>query len=158
VHKARELVEANLREARRSVWDLHPQYLDRNDIVTGLGRLAVDLGEDADVRIAVRTSGTPRRLPDEIEKNLFRIAQEAVANAIRHAAARQVTVELRFNRHDVHMAVTDDGRGVDPSTAVDGFGLMSMRERAAQIGATLRLQSRPSGGTSVKVTVPIRSR
>jgi signal transduction histidine kinase len=54
--------------------------------------------------------------------------------------------------------VTDDGRGFDPATAVDGFGLMSMRERAAAIGATLRLESRPSAGTSVKVTVPIRSR
>jgi signal transduction histidine kinase/sugar lactone lactonase YvrE len=155
VLKARQLVEANLREARRSVWDLHPQHLDRNDIVSGLGRMTADLGEQANVRIAVRASGTARPLTEEIEKNLFRIAQEAVANAIRHAAAEQVTIELCFNRHDVQMTVTDDGRGFDPAAASDGFGLTSMRERAAQIGATLRLDSRPSAGTSVRVTVPL---
>jgi len=155
VQKARQLVEANLREARRSVWDLHPQYLDRNDIVSGLGRMTADLGENANIRIGVHTIGSPKQLTADVEKNLFRIAQEAVANAIRHAAAGHVTIELRFNRHDLQMTVTDDGRGFDPAAASDGFGLLSMRERAAQIGATLRLVSRPSEGTSVTVTVPV---
>jgi signal transduction histidine kinase/ligand-binding sensor domain-containing protein len=155
VQKARQLVEANLREARRSVWDLHPQYLDRHDIVSGLGRMTADLGDSANVRIGVRTIGSPRPLPADVEKNLFRIAQEAVANAIRHAAAGRVMIELRFNRRDLRMTVSDDGRGFDPAAASDGFGLTSMRERAAEIGATLQLHSRPSAGTSVTLTVPL---
>jgi ligand-binding sensor domain-containing protein/signal transduction histidine kinase len=158
VQKARQLVEANLREARRSVWDLHPQYLDHRDIASALGRMTVDVGETTNVRIEVRTLGTPKPLMPDVEKNLFRIAQEAVANAVRHAAADQVTVELRFNRHDVQMTIHDDGRGFDPAVASDGFGLTSMRERAAEIGATLQLESRASEGTSVSVTVPVSLR
>jgi signal transduction histidine kinase len=153
--KAGQLVEANLAEARRSVWDLHPQYLDQGDIVAALSRMAADLGEHANVSIAVRPSGTLRPLSDEIEKNLFRIAQEAAANAIRHAAARQLTIALRFTRHDLQMTVSDDGRGFDPAATSNGFGLTSMRERAEQIGASFRVESRPLAGTSVVVTVPL---
>jgi signal transduction histidine kinase/ligand-binding sensor domain-containing protein len=155
VQKARQLVEANLGEARRSVWDLSPEYLDRRDLLSALGRMATDLGENANIRIGVRTSGSPCPLSAVVEKNLFRIAQEAVANAIRHAAARQITIEVRFERHHAHITITDDGRGFDRAVAAGGFGLTSMRERAAQIGATLRLESRPRAGTSVRVTVPV---
>jgi signal transduction histidine kinase len=154
VQKAQQLVEANLAEARRSVWDLHPQYLDRHDLVSGLGRMAADLGENANIRISIRVSGAACALTPDVEKNVFRIAQEAVANAIRHAAARQIGIDVSFERSQVQITVSDDGRGFDPSAASDGFGLTSMRERAAQIGATFRLDSRPQAGTSVTVTVP----
>jgi signal transduction histidine kinase/ligand-binding sensor domain-containing protein len=154
VQKAQQLVEANLAEARRSVWDLHPQYLDRHDLVSGLGRMAADLGENANIRISIRVSGAACALTPDVEKNVFRIAQEAVANAIRHAAARQIGIDVSFERRQVQITVSDDGRGFDPSAASDGFGLTSMRERAAQIGATFRLDSRPQAGTSVTVTVP----
>jgi signal transduction histidine kinase len=153
VQKARQLVEANLGEARRSVWDLHPEYLDRHDLVSALGRLATDLGENANVRIDVRTSGSPYPLSAAVEKNVFRIAQEAVANAIRHAAARLITIEMRFERSQAHLTITDDGRGFDQGARSDGFGLTSMRERAAQIGATLHLETWPLAGTSVTVAV-----
>jgi signal transduction histidine kinase/ligand-binding sensor domain-containing protein len=155
VQKARQLVEANLGDARRSVWDLSPEYLDRRDLLSALGRMATDLGESANVRIGVRTSGSPYPLGAVVEKNVFRIAQEAVANAIRHAAASQISIEVRFERHQAHITITDDGRGFDQAAASGGFGLTSMRERAAQIGATLHLDSRPLAGTSVRVTVSV---
>src|SRR5205823_8241924 len=82
VQKARQLVEANLAEARRSVWDLHPQYLDRHDLFSALSRMAAELGEATNGRIRVRTAGAPYRLSSDVERNLFRIAQEAVTNAI----------------------------------------------------------------------------
>jgi ligand-binding sensor domain-containing protein/signal transduction histidine kinase len=153
VQKARQLVEANLGEARRSVWDLSPEYLDRRDLLSALGRMATDLGENANIRIGVHTSGSPYPLGAVVEKNVFRIAQEAVANAIRHAAAHQIMLEVRFERHQAHITITDDGRGFDQSAASGGFGLTSMRERAAQIGATLHVESRPLAGTSVTVMV-----
>jgi signal transduction histidine kinase/streptogramin lyase len=158
LEKARGLVEASLSEARRSVWDLHPQYLDRSDLIAGLTRMAGDLGEHANVCIDVRTSGLVRRMSTEVERNLFRIAQEAVANAIRHASARQIRIELRFDLDSAHLTVVDDGRGFDPASSSDGFGLTSMRERAAQIGGVLHLESRPLAGTSVTVTVPVAGR
>jgi signal transduction histidine kinase/ligand-binding sensor domain-containing protein len=154
VEQARRLVEANLAEARRSVWNLHPQYLERSDLFSGLARMAADLGENTNVQIQVCTSGTVRRLNADSEKSLFRIAQEAVANAIRHAAARQIQIELGFDHDRVHLTIRDDGRGFDPACLSDGFGLRSMGERAAQIGAELRIDSRPLNGTSVTVSVP----
>jgi ligand-binding sensor domain-containing protein/signal transduction histidine kinase len=153
VEKARRLVEANLAEARRSVWDLHPQYLERSDLFAGLTRMVADLAESTDVQIHVRTSGVARRLPADVEKGLFRIAQEAVANAIRHAAARQIRIELNFRGDRVLLTVTDDGQGFDPACSSDGFGLTSMRERAVQIGSELRIDSQPRAGTSVTVSV-----
>jgi signal transduction histidine kinase/sugar lactone lactonase YvrE len=153
VETARRLVEANLAEARRSVWDLHPQYLEGSDLFSGLERMAADLGESTNVQIQVRTSGIARRLGADAEKCLFRIAQEAGANAIRHAAARQIRIELGFDRDRVQLTVSDDGKGFDPACSSDGFGLTSMRERAAQIGAELRIDSHPLAGTSVTVSV-----
>jgi signal transduction histidine kinase/ligand-binding sensor domain-containing protein len=155
VAKARQLVEANLAEARRSVWDLHPQYLDRTDLISGLERMAADLGENANVSIAVRTAGPTHRLDRNIEKNVFRIAQEAVANAIRHAAARRIEIELRFEREQAQIFIRDDGRGFDQAATAGGFGLTSMRERAAHIGAALRVRSDALEGTSVTVTIPV---
>ena len=144
----------NLAEARRSVWDLHPQYLDRHDLFSALSRMAAELGEATNGRIRVRTAGAPYRLSSDVERNLFRIAQEAVTNAIRHAAARQVDIEVRFDPDRTHVAIADDGRGFDPNAAHDGFGLTSMRERASQIGAALSLESGPSSGTRVTLVVP----
>jgi signal transduction histidine kinase/ligand-binding sensor domain-containing protein len=153
VATARRLVEGNLAEARRSVWDLHPQYLERSDLSSGLTRMVADLAESTNVQIDVRTSGNARRLPAEVEKGLFRIAQEAVANAIRHAAARQIRIELDFRGSRVLLTVSDDGQGFDPAGSSRGFGLTSMRERAVQIGSELRIDSPPRAGTSVTVSV-----
>lgn len=155
--KARELVEANLAEARRSVWDLHPQYLDQHDLVSALGRLAADLDDPANARVRVRTSGPPVLLSADVEKNVFRIVQEAVANAVRHAAARQIEIDLRVERGQVRITIADDGRGFHAAEISDGFGLTSMRERARHIGATLHIESQPTKGTSVAVAVPAAS-
>ncbi len=153
LRKARELVDVNLAEARRSVWDLHPQYLDQTDLVSGIRRMAADLMENADVRILISTAGSPYPLGAATERNLFRIVQEAVANAIRHATARQINVDVRFSPDTVRIMVSDDGRGFDTLAASGGFGLTSMRERAGEIGASFDIVSRTDSGTSVTVTV-----
>jgi signal transduction histidine kinase len=115
--------------------------------------MVADLAGSTDVQIHVRTSGVARRLPADVEKGLFRIAQEAVANAVRHAAARQIRIELDFRGDRVVLTVSDDGQGFDPACSSDGFGLTSMRERAVQIGSELRIDSQPRAGTSVTVSV-----
>lgn len=157
VQTARQLVATSLAEARRSVWDLRPHYLDRRDLVAGFQQMATDLGEGADVHITMCTSGTVRPLGADTEKHVFRIVQEAVANALRHAAARHVRVEAHFESNRAEFVVIDDGRGFDLEAAASkGFGLTSMRERAAQIGGTLRVESRSLSGTSLSITVPVR--
>ena len=160
VQTARQLVAASLAEARRSVWDLRPHYLDRRDLVSGFQQMATDLGgEDANVQISIRTSGTVRLFPADTEKHVFRIVQEAVANAVRHGAARDVRIEAHFDDDRAEFVIVDDGRGFDVEQAAsNGFGLTSMRERAAQIGGTLRIESKIPSGTSVTVTVPVRQK
>ena len=120
---------------------------------SGIRRMAADLMENADVRILISTAGSPYPLGAAMERNLFRIVQEAVANAIRHATARQIDVDVRFSPDTVRIMVSDDGRGFDTLAASGGFGLTSMRERAGEIGASFDIESRTDSGTSVTVTV-----
>jgi signal transduction histidine kinase/ligand-binding sensor domain-containing protein len=155
VKTARRLVKASLAEANRSVWNLRPEYLDRGNLAAGLSRLAADLGDGSDVHIDVRTSGVAQTLGSEVERNVFRIAQEALANAIRHGAARQIRIDLQFDHDTARLTIADDGCGFEPASAPDGFGFTSMRERAAQIGAVLHIESVPSLGTSVRLTIPV---
>jgi signal transduction histidine kinase len=94
-----------------------------------------------------------------MERNLLRIFQEALANAVKHAHARTVDVELRYAPDSLALRVRDDGRGFDPeslSPAGSGhYGLIGMRERAERIGGRLTLNSRPGEGTEMLVEVPL---
>jgi len=152
---ARGLVETTLAEAHRSIWDLYPRHLESDDLVSGLTAMARDIGEHANIRIDLATAGTVTRLSADVQRNLFRIAQEAVANAIRHASARRIEINLDFRARVVHLTVKDDGRGFDAARAGAGFGLKSMAERAADMGAVLHVESPPAAGTSVIVSVPL---
>jgi len=87
---------------------------------------------------------------DEEAQALFRIAEEALTNVERHAAAQQVTVRLAFGSGRIDLVIQDDGVGFDPAAVdPDRYGLTGIQERAAMIGARLRVHSRPGGGTRV---------
>jgi signal transduction histidine kinase/ligand-binding sensor domain-containing protein len=155
---ARELLRHGQSEARRSVRDLRSTTLEGADLATALSRAAEQLSAGTLVRIVVHIRGTARPLPRDVEQNLFRIGQEAVTNAIKHAQAREVHVDLGFEADRVELHVRDDGRGFDAGTllAPSGhFGLLGMRERAEQLGGELRFVTGPDGGTEVVVAVPI---
>ena len=94
-------------------------------------------------------------LPPDVEYNLLRIAQEAIANAVRHSGAKTVHVSLDGAPDRVHLFVSDDGRGFDGGVAPPAghYGLIGMKERAAHIGADLQLTSAPGRGTTVAVQV-----
>jgi ligand-binding sensor domain-containing protein/signal transduction histidine kinase len=155
---ARHLLRHSQSETRRSIRDLRSTTLEGVDLATALCRTAEQISAGTLVRIVVHIQGTARPLPDEIEQNLFRIGQEAVTNAIKHAQANQVQVDLRFDADRVELLVRDDGRGFDAeSSAVASghFGVLGMRERAEQLRGHLRLRSGPDRGTEVAVAVPI---
>ena len=104
---------------------------------------------------AVRFAGGPvPRLPAVREEAAYRIAQEALHNALRHAAPSQVTVAVRVGEGTVVLEVVDDGRGFDPRAPTRQFGLASMRERARAAGGRLDVLSRPGAGTTVRLEVP----
>jgi len=114
------------------------------------GRVAerARLSVTADVRL-----GEDRRAP-ELETALYRIVQEAVSNAVRHAGARRIAIELAEERGAVHVHVSDDGRGFDPGAPREGFGLTGMRERVALLRGELEIAS-SSAGTRVSAAIPL---
>jgi ligand-binding sensor domain-containing protein/signal transduction histidine kinase len=155
--RARILVRSSLAEARRSVWALRSQALETADLGGALTEVAQQLSGETEVAVAV--SGRRRRLPVEVETNLLRIGQEALANAVRHANAQQVRVELSFGEGRVRLSVRDDGRGFDVDTAgqvaCGHFGLAGIRERVHNLGGELSLLSRAGQGAEVVVEVPV---
>jgi len=157
--RVRMLVRHGIAEARRYVWDLRSQALDKNDLPAALSDTARRLTTETAVSAKVEVSGTFRPLSPLIEGNLLRIGQEAVNNAVRHAQARNILINLKFEARRVQLSVRDDGDGFDYQIVQNGdgkhFGLIGMQERAARIGGTLKVDSRAGKGTEVLVDVPI---
>ncbi len=155
--RARILVRSSLAEARRSVWALRSQALEHEDLGSALVQVARQLSGDREV--AVRVGGRRRRLPAEVENNLLRIGQEALANAVRHADALEISVDLLFGEGSVRLSVRDDGRGFDVESADHAssghFGLAGIRERVHNLGGELSLLSRVGHGAEVVVEVPV---
>ena len=150
------LVQSSLAEARGSVWDLQPESLRDGDLPAALASVVRELTLDTPVRTALDVRGTPRRLGRQTERNVFRIGQEALTNALKHSQSEQVDVVLSFEPDRIELRVRDYGRGFDPSAAhaAEGFGLTSMRERAEQIGGHVAVKSSPGGGTEVVLQAP----
>jgi signal transduction histidine kinase len=113
-------------------------------------------GGPAGPAVEVTISGQPRRLHPAVEVTLLRAAQEALANARRHAAAAHIAVTLTYFADEVSLDVSDDGRGFDPTAAGQsgGLGLLGMRERVADLGGELAIESAPGEGTALAVTLP----
>jgi signal transduction histidine kinase len=158
LHRAQDLARSSLAEARRSVWDLRTGPLDAADFPAALRRAIDQLTAQTQLRAEVRVRGRPRPLPGLVASNLLHIGQEAVANALKHAGAERVRVELAYETREVMLRVEDDGCGFEAAAvSMDSnghFGLLGMRERAQQMGGCMRLESDPGSGTRVAVAVP----
>ncbi len=158
VSTAREAAAANLAEARRFVRDWAPPDLESGSLEQALESLCARTTEDGPLGAHVTVSGTPVALPSAHEVALWRIAQQAVANAVQHARASHVELTLSFMDTEVALDVVDDGRGfaVPVDDAPPGtFGLATMRSRARSLGGTLVVESEPGAGTAVAVTLPL---
>jgi signal transduction histidine kinase len=163
--RAARLAGETLAAARRAITLLRPGAVDDGGVAPALARVVDDARRDvggapgaagpAPPALAFEARGAPRRAPPDVEFELARIAQAAVANAVRHADARRIAVSLDFGpgaAGGIRIAVADDGRGFDPRRPRPGrFGLTGMRERAARVGATLTLVTAPGEGTEVVV-------
>lgn len=155
--RARILVRNSMAEARRYVWDLRSQESQTKDLPTALSDTTRRLTADNEVQSVVQVTGAFRPLSSLIESNLLRIGQEAINNAVKHARAQRILIDLNFDTTTVRLSIRDDGRGFDVQAAQsDGhFGLMGMRERADQIGGKLSINSEEGVGTEVIIEVPI---
>lgn len=157
----RSLAGEVLDSIRRFSRDLRPRVLDDLGLVPALEWLAADFYLRSGVETSFELEGDERRLPSEVELALFRITQEALRNVEKHARATNVVVSVVFESRRLAVSVKDDGcgfRAPDPLVNLTGeaqLGLIGMRERAALVGASLGLESRPADGTNVTVDLPI---
>lgn len=154
--RARETARENLAEARALVAALTPPDLTRTSLPGALRRLVERAGAAPGLRAALSVTGTPRGLPTEHEVALLRATQEALANVARHAGASRVDVSLAYGTDAVCLRVCDDGRGFDPDTAHEGYGLAGMRVRASRIGAVVSVDAAPGAGVAVRFEVPVQ--
>lgn len=154
---ARQMSRHSMIEARRSVWDLRCHLLESGDLISALKKIVEPHVPSDEVKAAVHISGTPIRLPGAMEMNLLRIGQEAVANAVKHGRAKNITIELQYADQKVCLSICDDGQGFVPGEVKSSghFGLLDMRERAQSMGSLLAVDSTPERGTTIAVQVSI---
>jgi signal transduction histidine kinase len=161
IDAACNLTRYSLAEARRTVTDLRSDDLDRADLPAALPEIATRLVGTAAVETSIQVTGTPHRLNAVTEKNLLRIFQEAMANALKHSQAETILIDLKYGSEGLSLRVKDNGRGFDAertiSLGIGHYGLTGMRERAERIGGDLTLKSAPGEGTELLVVVPFHA-
>lgn len=160
VEQARHEAQENLAEARRFVRALAPGDLDESTLAAALQRLCAATSVRAGIQVYFHPVGQATPLATPVEVALLRIAQAALGNTIQHSQATRADVTLTSMDAAVTLDVVDDGVGFDPqaqiSTTLDaaghgGFGLRSMKSRAAELSGALTVESQPGGGTAVSV-------
>ena len=162
VENAKRIARDSLAEARRLVWALRPESLDRHSLPEALGNLVREWSGHTGIEAHATTSGTPRELLPEAEVALLRAAQESLTNVHKHARASTVNVTLTYMDDRVIVDVLDDGEGFDPAETTSslgpqderGFGLTAMRERVEQLGGRLAIETAPGDGTAIVVELP----
>ena len=154
--QAQELVRHGLEDARKAIWELRSQSAENQDLAAQLAKMADRVTAGTEIRTEVRVNGAYRPLDKTLEGELVRIAQEAVTNAVRHAAPERIQIQLRFSGKQLELSVEDNGRGFSgemPAMRDGHFGIAGMKERAEQIGGILTVKSRSGEGTQVCIAV-----
>jgi signal transduction histidine kinase len=155
---AQQLVRGSLEDARNSIWNMRSQILETSDLAAALERILKQMTEDSELETSVEVTGRARRLAPVVENNLLRVGQEAITNATKHAGAKHIKVALAFGPKQLRLVVSDDGRGFDPAkppATAGGFGLVSMRERAAELRGEFNVRSAPGQGVEINLSVPL---
>ena len=157
----RSITASLLDEVRRLAWGLRPSVLDDLGLTPALERYTADYTRVYGIAVDVHAPDLATRLPAEVETALYRIAQEALTNVLKHAAAKAVSLVVQRESSAVHLTVEDDGRGFDndallQAPAGKGLGLLDIRERAALLNGSVTLESRQGSGTTIHVCIPLR--
>jgi signal transduction histidine kinase len=160
-------IQERLRELRKSVrklsndvhalsHDLHSSQLEYLGVVAGIKSWCKEFGERQGIQVECRHD-VRKTLPQEVGLCLFRVLQEALQNATKHSGVKRIEVQLREQSDEIHLIVSDSGRGFDIEAARRGrgLGLTSMRERIRLVKGTIDIQSTPMGGTTIHARVPV---
>lgn len=152
------MVQHSHEEARRSIAALRPESLTSAGILSALSSCAQRMVEGSFVIIESKSIGDPREIPLRIKDTFFRIGQEAIANAVRHAKPMRISLRLEYGRSSVQLEIEDNGAGFTPDIGHPGFGILGMRKRAENIAATLDIVSAPGRGTKIFVRAAMPAR
>ncbi|SFI55631.1 sensor histidine kinase [Planctomicrobium piriforme] len=148
-----------LREARRTVAGLRNTHGKATRLSAAITEAAQQNTHGHDLQLTLRIVDIPDLLPNEVEYNLLRIAQEAITNTVKHSGARHLEVSLQVSGRRLYLSIVDDGRGFQTDGAEvrspGHYGLIGMRERALQIHGQLQVQSSPGRGTTVRIEIPL---
>jgi two-component system NarL family sensor kinase len=150
-----------LRELRTFSYGMHPPGLDTDGLCSTMRRYIDGYANRSGLNVRLRTSPKADKLPYHMQRSLFRIVQEALANVHRHADASHVTVDLRWIRGRLHVLITDNGRGAgehEGSPFRPGVGIHGIRARARQFGGDLRIRTGPRGTKVHVVTLAVPAR
>jgi signal transduction histidine kinase len=144
-------------DLRRLSHDLHPAALERRGLAAALRDHCAEVEHRHGLRVGLSVTGGEGSLPPEIALAFYRMAQEAMANTVRHAGACTARVTLRAAAGTALLVVADDGAGFDPGAArhAAGVGLASIEERAHLLGGRCRIRSAPGAGTEIAATIPL---
>jgi signal transduction histidine kinase len=161
--EALERADQVIVESRDAIQDLRSSAIVRNELAQAIATLAEELsngldGESSSAKFRICVEGSPRDLHPIVRDEIHRIAREALRNAFRHAQADHVEAEVTYGEREVRLCIRDDGKGIHPEHLSAGrarhWGLASMRERAALIGALLDVSSEVGKGTEVELRIP----
>jgi signal transduction histidine kinase len=154
LRRASELARRSLNEARRSVHALRPQALQRDNFWEALKGIIKNTTAGTNLHTKFELRGKLPHLSPVWQENLLHIGQEALSNALKHGHPRNFETRLIFNSKEFRLDLRDDGSGFKVKDQHDGLGLAGMRERAEQMGGTLKVASARGKGTRIVVTVP----
>lgn len=158
---ARQLAKDSLADLRKIVYGLRPTILDDLGLVPAIRWYARTNLEEAGISAKVQAEGEIEPLAPELKSTLFRIAQEAINNIVRHSQAKSARITLYRNDREIRLEIKDDGQGFDvPATADQALqsqrlGLLGIQERAELVGGKVKLDSQPGKGTRLQVIVPV---
>jgi signal transduction histidine kinase len=158
IDKVQERVIKVGTDIRRVSHALHPPILQEAGLPQALHAYCEEFSATSGIPVSCEADERARDLSRGAALALFRIAQEALGNAVKHGAAKRIAVRLQRSGSDVSLDVSDDGVGFDRSrlAAASGLGLITMRERASQLDGTFDVDSAPGRGTTIRVVIPFR--
>jgi signal transduction histidine kinase len=155
--RARELAKGGLEDSRRMLLSLRPKSLEGATLTEALRQLVEPFSKGG-IACRFRASGNVGDVPEQIQDELYRVAQEALCNVRKHSCASSVSLSLGYEPGLVVLRIKDDGKGfssINPQPTCHGYGLTTMRERAYRLGGTIGINAAPGKGTEVVIGVPL---